>query len=229
MSGIFLPMNKYVHLTGLQRQILGIFRERCQAGLAPPTYRELCREFGWRSTGTARDHLKALIRKGVLDPGSGRARGTHIRNERLVGAVTLPLVGRIVAGQPVVSYEVVDEEIAVPSFLAPTGDGFLLRVSGDSMEGAGILDGDIVVVHETGEPRPGEIVAATISGETTLKRLERHGQAWILAPENPMYKAIEINTENIKIHGVVIAVLRALHGSRSSMGRHHPDITGKSN
>ena len=195
--------------------------------MAPPTYRELCENFGWRSTGTARDHLKALIRKEVIESGSGRARGAHIRTERLVGTVTLPLVGRIVAGRPVVCDELVDEEIAVPSFLVPAGDGFLLRVSGDSMEGAGIFEGDLVVVREAGERRPGEIVAATVSGETTLKRLERRGRAWILAPENPRYRSIEINTEDVKIHGVVIAVLRALHGS-SSVGHRRSGAMGKS-
>jgi SOS-response transcriptional repressor LexA len=119
------------------------------------------------------------------------------------------------AGKPVVSDEMVDDEIAIPSFLAPAGDGFVLRVSGDSMEGAGILDGDLVVVREAGEPRPGDIVAATVSGETTLKRLERQERCWILAPDNPRYKAIKIITEDVKIHGVVIAVLRALRGSSS--------------
>lgn len=206
-------MNHYIDLTGPQRRIIDVFRQRANAGLAPPTYRELCREFGWSSTGTARDHLKALIRKGALETGTGRARGAHLRSLRVAETAILPLRGRIVAGQPVVSDEVVDDEIAVPSFLAPAGNGFVLRVSGDSMEGAGILDGDLVVVREAGEPRSGDIVAATVSGETTLKRLERGDRGWILAPDNPRYKNIIINTEDVTIHGVVIAVLRSLRGT----------------
>jgi repressor LexA len=142
--------------------------------LAPPTYRELCREFGWSSTGTARDHLKALIRKGALDSGTGGARGAHLRRVRVAETAILPLRGRIIAGQPVVSDEVVDDEIAIPSFWR-SGNGFVLRVSGDSMEGAGILT---ILLCGRQVSRSGDIVAATVS-ETTLKRLERRDRGWI--------------------------------------------------
>lgn len=121
-------------------------------------------------------------------------------------------MGRIVAGQPVVSDELFERHIAVPAFLAPTNGGFLLRVSGDSMEGAGIFDGDIVIVRETNDPMRGEIVAATISGETTLKRLEKRDRTWLLVPENPKYDAIEIATEDACIHGVATGVMRVLPG-----------------
>lgn len=213
-------MNDPAKLTEIQRRILNVFRSRADASLAPPTYRELCREFGWSSTGTARDHLRALIRKGALEPGAGRARGAHLHRARSTGTITMPVVGRIVAGRPVDSQELVDEEIAVPSFLAPMRQGFLLRVSGDSMEGAGIFEGDLVIVRKSNDPRPGEIVAVTLSGETTLKRLQRRGEGWILVPENPRYSVIPINTEDVKIHGTVTGVLRAI--GPSNEGRHRP-------
>jgi repressor LexA len=214
-------------LTVLQRRVLKVFRQRASAGAPPPTYRELCKEFGWRSTGTARDHLKALVRKGALDAAAGRARGAHLHTGSTEGTVPLPLVGRIVAGRPVVSEECVEAEIPVPAFLVPSGDGFLLRVSGDSMEGAGILDGDLVVIRQTEEPSPGDIVAATVSGETTLKRLKKQRGTWVLAAENPRYGLIPIDTEDAKIHGVVVGVLRALRGSRGPLGLHRPSFGEK--
>jgi len=128
------PMNQ---LTVLQRRVLDVFRQRASAGAPPPTYRELCKEFGWRSTGTARDHLKALVRKGALDAAEGRARGAHLHTGPTEGTVPLPLVGGVVAGLPGVSDKLVEAHIPVPAFLVPSGDGFLLPVTGDSMEGAG--------------------------------------------------------------------------------------------
>lgn len=100
----------------------------------------------------------------------------------------------------------------MPSFLVPPGLAFLLRVDGDSMEGAGILDGDIVVVRQTREPRVGDIAAVTVEGETTLKRLERMGRTWMLAPENPRYPRLEVETEDVVVHGVVTGLLRSLEG-----------------
>lgn len=229
VSGILRSMYKVMQLTRLQRRIVDVFRQRAGAALPPPTYRELCQKFGWQSTGTARDHLKALLYKGVLAPGSGKARGTHLKRNSMAEATLLPLVGRIVAGRPVAAEEHIDDEIAVPSFLAPDRDGFLLRVSGDSMEGAGIIEGDLVVVRKEENPRQGDIVAATVSGETTLKRLEKHGGAWVLVPENPKYSIIELDTEEVKVHGVVTGILRSLRGSSSSSGRRVPHSTGEGN
>jgi repressor LexA len=206
-----LFMRKTEDLTEQQIRILAVFRSRVREGFPPPTYRELCAEFGWRSTGTARDHIKALVRKGLIDPAAGKARGTQLRS-RNSGTFPLPLVGRVVAGKPVPSEQHVDEEVAVPSFLAPPGVAFLLRVNGDSMEGAGILDGDLVVVRQTPEPKEGEIAAVTVDGETTLKRLVRKGRLWMLVPANPRYRAVEVGTGEAVVHGVVTGLLRSLDG-----------------
>lgn len=196
-------------LTKQQIRVLDAFRSRHREGLPPPTYRELCAEFGWQSTGTARDHIKALVRKGLIDPASGKARGTQLRS-RHMGATPLPLIGRVVAGHPVLSEQHIDEEVAVPSFLVPRGVAFLLRVNGDSMKDAGILDGDIVVVRQTPEPKEGDIAAVTVSGETTLKRLVRRGRTWVLAPANRRYRFVEIETEDVVVHGVATGLLRCL-------------------
>lgn len=202
-------MSSTPSLTALQARVLQVFRSRAHEGLPPPTYRELCTEFGWRSTGTARDHIRALVQKGLVDPASGRARGTRLRSP-VVPTLTLPLVGRVVAGRPEISEEHAQEEIAVPAFLAPSGPAFLLVVHGDSMRDVGILDGDVVVVRVTPEPRNGEIAAVTVDGETTLKRLVRRGRTWVLMPENPSYQPIEIRTGDAVIHGVATGLLRSL-------------------
>jgi SOS regulatory protein LexA len=117
----------------------------------------------------------------------------------------------VVAGHPVVAEQFIEEEIPVPAFLATTERSFLLRVRGDSMEGAGILDDDLVVVRQSNQPKPGDIVVVTLDGETTLKRFVRDGGSWLLAPENPKYKPIRIRTTDLAIHGVVTGLIRSLH------------------
>jgi repressor LexA len=211
-------MGSIPSLTARQDRVLQVFRTRAREGLSPPTYRDLCREFGWHSTGTARDHIRALVRKGLVDPASGRARGTRLRVP-VVPPLTLPLMGRIVAGRPEVIEEDTEEEVSIPAFLAPSGPAFLLVIHGDSMRDAGILDGDVVVVRATPEPMDGEIAAVTVDGETTLKRLLRKGRTWVLMPENPNYQPIEIRTSDAVIHGVATGLLRSLEGQR---GRRPP-------
>lgn len=193
-------------LTDNQRRVLEVFRMRADVGLPPPTYRELCQVFGWGSTGTARDHIRALVQKGWLHPAGGRSRGVYLKSSRPSGRI-LPLVGRIVAGLPVVSEELVEREVLVPEELAPRGPAFLLRVSGESMDGAGILDGDIVVVRKSSNPQPGDIVAATVDGETTLKTIRRQRNKWLLVPANPRYPNIAVDAD-ATIHGVVTALMR---------------------
>ena len=196
------------HLTRQQERIVGAFQRRASSGSPPPTYRELCREFGWSSTGTARDHIRALVQKGVLYAASRRSRGAHLAQPPVQGRL-LPLVGRIVAGQPVMSDEHVEREIFVPEEFAPRGKAFVLRVSGDSMEGVGILDRDFVVVRQTKSASSRSVVAVTIDGESTLKLLIERSRKWLLVAANPRYTPIEIQSPAI-IHGVVTAVMRRM-------------------
>lgn len=205
----FKEMHTPVRLTKQQRMVLAAFKRRAHDGLLPPTYRELCAEFGWRSTGTARDHLRALVKKGVFDREAGKARGTQIRS-RQDNVVSLPLIGDVVAGQPVVSEERTEDKISIPAFLAPSDNCFLLRVRGDSMEGAGIHEGDIVVVKQTSQPCEGNIVVVTVEGETTIKKLVRMRGFWFLVPENSKYAAIKVSGEHAIIHGVVTGLIRSI-------------------
>ncbi len=210
LSGTSRAMDAAVHLTPGQTRVLEAFRRRAHQGRPPPTYRDLCAEFGWSSTGTARDHIKARVQKGVLRPAAGRARGACLREPSGMESVTLPVVGGIVAGHPVPAEEHVERRVPVPHFLAPREGAFLLRVRGDSMQGASILDGDLVVVVPNPDPTPGFVVAVTIAGETTLKRLESVDQRFRLVAENPAYEPIEVDTEDVVVHGVVTGLLRTL-------------------
>lgn len=209
MSGIlavWMPLQ--AKLTDQQRRIIEVFKERAGQGEPPPTHRELCRKFGWTSTATARDHIRALVRKGALLAGDHRARGAHLKQNAGTGKF-LPLVGRIRAGRPVLSDENVDGEVFVPNEFTPAGRAFVLRVHGDSMEGAGILEGDLVIVRQASVASPGKIVAVTVDGESTLKILHRDGEVWKLVSANPKYLPIEIKSPAV-IHGQVTAVLRKL-------------------
>ena len=191
-------------------------RRRVDSGDPPPTYRELCAEFGWKSTGTVRDHLRALVRKGYVGL-SGRHRQLRLREERRPVA-RVPLVGRVVAGVPVISEENIEQLIPVPAAWTRRGMFFALRVAGDSMRGAGILEGDQVVVRQRSFAADGDVVVATVEGETTIKRLRLRGSRVILVPENPKYPLIEVRAEEPIVQGVVVGLLRE-YGDRGAAAR----------
>jgi repressor LexA len=193
-------------LTAIQARIVGYLRAEAGRGAPPPTYRELCERFGWSSTATARDHLKALARKNLIELSRGRARTVRLR-EPSVPVTRVPLLGRITAGRPDAADPVREGYVPVPSSWVAAEGSFAVEVRGDSMRDAGILDGDTVVVL----PRPGrdgDIVAAFLDGETTLKRLRMRGRRAFLMPENPAYEPIEVRTELAAIQGVVVGLLR---------------------
>jgi repressor LexA len=195
-------------LTVIQQRLLNLLQRRMESGEPPPTYREICSEFGWASTGTARDHLKALARKGYLQLSQGRARAVCL-NEPRPAAAQVPLIGRIVAGIPVQTEECGEGFIPVPSAWVRQGSCFAVRVWGDSMKDAGILDGDQVVAKAQAVASEGDIVVATFNGETTLKRLTRRGSRWFLTPENKRYRPIPIQGDSAVIQGVMVGLLRS--------------------
>lgn len=195
---------------------MNALRQRAERGEPSPTYRELCAEFGWRSTGTVRDHLRALARKGFVET-SGRHRYIRLRDERPPVAF-VPLVGRVVAGVPVISDENAAGRVPVPAAWAERGRSFALRVAGDSMRDAGILEGDQIVVRQGSAANDGDIVVVTLDGQTTVKRLRlRKNQATLVA-ENPMYPPIEVRAEDAVIQGVVVGLLR-LYREREAVAR----------
>jgi len=205
------------NLTNVQSRLLMSLRKKAEAGEPPPSYRELCDQFGWSSTGTVRDHLQALARKGYVDLPNRRGGRVRLR-ESSAPVKIIPVLGRITAGVPVMSEQNVEGHLPVPADWIRGGQYFALNVDGDSMEGAGIFKGDCVIVRSQQVAGTGEIVAATVDGETTLKRLVKRHNRFFLVPENPNYQPIEITSDSAIIHGLIVGLLR--NYQRGSMSRH---------
>lgn len=197
-------------LTHQQRRILDFIHDCTRRCGRPPTVREICTHFGFRSTGTARDHLRALRAKGALEHRAREARGLH--PTRPVHA--LPLLGVVAAGQPVMSDENIEGfiNLSAPFQGQRSGRTFCLRVHGDSMVGDGIFEGDIGVVRSQPTAVSGDLVVALVDNEATMKRLvQRAGHKWLEAA-NPKYKPIPV-TETARVIGRVIGILRSYEGT----------------
>ena len=201
-----------------QVRVLHALRDRVDEGLAPPTYRELCEQFGWRSTGTARDHLRALADKGYIRLSGGQARQVTLLDDR-DPAAHVPILGRVVAGIPEAAEEERAGTLPVPRGWLRGGRHFALAVAGDSMSGAAILDGDFVVVRATPSARSGHVVVATVDGETTVKVLDVGSDGARLLAANPKYPPIPLAQGSVVVHGVVVGVLRHLGGLLRVEGR----------
>jgi repressor LexA len=198
-------------LTTRQQEILAFIRGQVEQQGSAPTREEICRAFGFRSPYAAECHLRALARKGAIDLVGGSARG--IRLPQGSGpAEEVPLVGQVAAGAPILATEHVEEHYRIdPRLFHPRPD-YLLRVRGDSMRDAGILDGDLLAVRQGPEARNGQIVVARIEDEVTVKYFQHTGDRVRLLPANPDYAPIEIDPghQNLVIEGIGVGVVRAL-------------------
>ena len=202
-------------LTARQRQILDYIQATVNERGYPPAVREIGEAVGLSSPSTVHSHLSALVRSGYLrrDPSKPRAIEVidHDSTEaglRRAPVRDVPLVGRIAAGSPILAEEDIDEIYPLPTELVGNDPVFMLRVRGDSMVEAGILDDDYVVVRRQPDAPDGRIIAALIEGEeATVKRLQRMDGRVILKSENPNFPAM-VFTEGVEILGVVVAVLR---------------------
>jgi len=199
--------------TPRQRRILEYIADIVRDRGYPPTVREIGEAVGLTSSSSVHSQLANLERKGLLhkDPTKPRAIGLADESTRPDGVV-IPVLGRIAAGVPVLATENVEEYLTVPVGFAKGGEHFALRVAGQSMTGAGILDGDVVVVRRQDSAADGDVVAALLPGpgedEATVKRLRRRAGRVTLHPENPAFSPIQM-TEG-RILGKVVAVLRKL-------------------
>ena len=203
-------------LTPRQTKILLAIKEAMETNGYPPSMREIGEAAGLSSPSSVKYQLEALESKGWIrrDPSRGRAlevltpgdeRFEDIKPER---THNVPLVGRIAAGGPILAEQNVEEVFPLPASLVGEGDLFMLKVVGDSMIDAAICDGDYVVIRSQKDANKGEIVAAMIDGEATVKTLsKKNGQIWLL-PANDNYQPIDGN--QAEILGVVTAVLRSL-------------------
>jgi repressor LexA len=201
-------------LTPRQQEVLQFIQAYIQTRKVPPTVREIGAPFGISSKAVF-DHLTALERKGRLRRAARGSRMIELvpagkrADERAPAGLAVPVVGRIAAGLPLLAEERIEDYLTVDPRLLSRGQLFALHVSGQSMIGAGILDGDYVIARQQHTADSGDIVVALIENEATVKRLRRRGKTWQLEPENPAYAAIPI-TEPLTVQGKVIAVYRHL-------------------
>ena len=197
-------------LTARQRQILDWMRGYIEANGMPPTRAEIAKGLGFSTPSSAEDHLQALARKGALELVPGASRGLRLKDlPGIPQQGTLPLVGRVAAGSPLLAAEHIEARYRIdPALFAPRAD-YLLRVRGASMRDAGILDGDLIAVHKTGEARSGQIVVARIGDEVTVKRFKRRGREISLVAENPAFAPIAVDPDTpFVIEGIAVGLLR---------------------
>ncbi len=204
-------------LTDRQRQIFDFLTKYVDGHGYPPTVREIGEAVGLASPSTVHAHLANLERAGLLKRDPTKPRAIELRREPKAPPAPdvhkLPLVGEIAAGGPLLAEENIEEYLAVPEPLSKGGEEFLLRVKGDSMVNAGILDGDFVVVRREQDARNGEIVVALAGddeslNEATVKRFFRDDGRVRLQPENDALEPIY--AEHVQILGKVIGVFRQL-------------------
>lgn len=213
-------------LTWRQRKVLQVIRESVQKRGYPPSMREIGEAVGLTSTSSVSYQLSTLQTKGYLRRDAGRPRTVEVRlpghpavrpepgfdEEELPMDITsqeaayVPVVGRIAAGGPILAEESIEDIFPLPRALVGEGTLFLLKVVGDSMMNAGIVDGDWVVVRQQPVAENGDIIAAMIEGEATVKTFKRSGNHVWLMPHNPAYTPIP--GDEAEILGKVVAVLR---------------------
>lgn len=198
-------------LTDRQQQILDLVRDAIERTGAPPTRAEIAATLGFRSANAAEEHLQALARKGAIELVGGTSRGIRLRSETLrqvnqqraraatlplsgFGQLTLPLIGRVAAGSPILAQEHVDRNYVVEASLFARPPDFLLKVRGMSMRDAGIIDGDLLAVQRATEARNGQIVVARLGDEVTVKRFRRTHNSIELIPENPDFQTLVVPT-----------------------------------
>jgi repressor LexA len=199
-------------LTPRQQEIYEFLARHLEDHGYPPTLREICGQFGMRSTRAASDHLHALERKGFISRTRDRSRGIELIGPRPTSSGTsIPLVGRIAAGAPLLATEnILDRVTLDPEFLKGEGN-FLLEVEGESMIEAHICPGDYILVKPQDQAINGDIVVAMIDDEATVKRLERKGDRVRLIPENRTMEPIEIpDSRQLRIVGIVVGLIRRI-------------------
>ena len=195
------------NLTSRQAQVLDLLKQYIGDTGYPPTRADIARELGFKSPNAAEEHLKALARKGAIEMIPGTSRGIRLPDDG-----GLPIIGRVAAGSPILAEEHIEDRVKIPAgFFQPRAD-FLLRVHGDSLIDAGILDGDLLVVHKTPEAANGQIVVARIEDEVTVKRFQRTRQRSrvLLLPENADFDPIEVDLkkQSFQIEGLSVGVIR---------------------
>jgi repressor LexA len=196
-------------LTKKQGKVLEFLTSYTKKYGYPPTIREIGEHFGFLWTA-ARGHLQALERKGFLKINPYRSRGIDIIGLKPTEGLMVPVAGKIRAGRPILATEDIDAHILIDKSLFPAKDAFSLKVTGDSMIEAGILDGDYVVIKPQKVIENGEIGVFLIGDEATVKRIFKDEKKIILKPENRHMKPESYNPDEVIIIGKVIGVIRKI-------------------
>ena len=209
-------------LTARQQEILDLIRQAIVKTGFPPTRAEIAQALGFRSPNAAEEHLKALARKGVLELSAGTSRGIRLKDpvvaepplqltHPVLAQLGLPLVGRVAAGSPILATEHIDKEIGVDEALFSQRPDYLLKVRGNSMRDAGILDGDLLAVKKAAQARDGQIIVARLGDDVTVKELRYTETGLSLLPANPDFQPIEVDRErdDFALEGIAVGLIRA--------------------
>lgn len=192
-------------LTENERRVFEFIKDRINEGY-PPTVREICKEFGYKSTSTAHRYIKNLTEKGLLEKGNNKNRAIKLKG---TSGMKIPLAGLVTAGTPITAIENVSEYINFQPDRNYSNPLFALKIRGESMINAAILDGDIVVVEQVNYAENGDIVVALINNvDATVKTFYKEDGHYRLQPENDSLEPIIV--DEVQIMGKVVAVLRYL-------------------
>ena len=214
-------------LTARQQQILDLVQSAIERTGAPPTRAEIANELGFKSANAAEEHLQALARKGVIELVGGTSRGIRLKSDTLralneargkqyslplpsLSQLSLPLVGRVAAGNPILAQEHVEQTYLLEASMFPRRPDYLLKVKGMSMRDAGIIDGDLLAVQKSREARNGQIVVARLGDEVTVKRFRRTRTTIELLPENPDFQPIVVPFGDVdfELEGIAVGLVR---------------------
>ncbi len=193
-------------LTEKQKEVLKFIYDRIRSQSLPPTIREIGAHFGFASTGTTRDHLRALVKKGYLRITANKSRALELVREALF---SFPIVGKVQAGLPSLAVEDIEGYLDLHSLAFSDDTIFALKVRGDSMIDAGIMPDDLVLVRRQSVAQVGETVVALVGEDATVKYLKRKGEKFFLEPANTKYEPIPVNPD-VSIIGKVISVVRRM-------------------
>ena len=195
-------------LTDRQREVLQCIRQHLQDTGMAPTRAEIADLMGFQSKNAASDHLRALERKGFIRIHNDRSRGIQLLESAQWNDDEMPLVGKVAAGLPIEAIENVERTVPVPQGLFHQRPTYLLRVQGDSMRDAGILDGDLIAVRKTNMARSGQIVVARIDEDVTVKTLQINKSSITLMPANDAFEPIRGSPDQLMIEGIVVGLIR---------------------
>lgn len=208
------------NMSDKQKKVLDFIEAQINSNGYPPSVREICGAMNFKSSSTAHNYLKLLEERGMITKAATKNRAIRLTNSNVgnvrypdsgysEGIVNVPVVGRVAAGQPVLAQENITDTFPVSSDKVSGSTVFMLKIKGDSMIDAGILDKDLILVRQQSTAENGDIVVALIGDESTVKRFYKEKDRIRLQPANPDYDAIIID-KDVSILGKVIGLYRNL-------------------